>query len=219
MRRLGSDDHPACHMTAWEVVDAVLKASGLPDAETLAAGRWLDAQPDFETSHFLAGFGFPDGRFRFAPDWAALGAMGGRDGLAELPALPDHMPPGGVTDAEHPFRLVTAPARQFLNTSFTETATAKKREGRPTALMHPEDCATLGVADGAPVRLGNRQASVVVHARPFDGLQRGVVVVEGIWPNAAFVEGLGINALTSPEPIPPAGGAAFHDTAVWIRAV
>lgn len=218
MRRLGADDHPACHMSAWELVDTVLKASGLPDAETLAAGRWHDAQPDFETSHFLTGFGFPDGRFRFAPDWAALGAMGGRDGLGELPALPDHMPPGGTTDDEHPFRLVTAPARQFLNTSFTETGTAKKREGRPTALMHPDDCAALGVAEDTAVRLGNRQASVVVHARPFGGLQRGVVVVEGIWPKSAFVEGLGINALTSPEPIPPAGGAAFHDTAVWVRA-
>ncbi len=44
-----------------------------------------------------------------------------------------------------------------------------------------------------------------------------VVVVEGIWPNRHFENGIGINALTSAEPGWPNGGAAFHDTAVWVR--
>ena len=204
-------EHPGFAMTAWEIIDAMLKASDLPDAGTLAADRWYDAQPDFETSHFLKGFAWPDGRFRFAPDWAALGPYGG------CPELPDHMPPGHGTDAEHPFRLFTPPARQFLNTSFTDTATSRAREKRPTVLIHPDDAAGLGIVDGDLVRLGNRQASVALHAARFDGIQRGVLAVEGIWPGNAFVEGVGINALTSPQPIPPAGGAAFHDTAVWVR--
>ncbi len=38
-----------------------------------------------------------------------------------------------------------------------------------------------------------------------------------IWPNAAFEEGVGINALTGADPCSPVGGAAFHDTAIWIR--
>jgi hypothetical protein len=45
------------------------------------------------------------------------------------------------------------------------------------------------------------------------------VIVEGVWPNKHFVNGLGINALTSAEPGYPNGGAVFHDTAVWIRRV
>jgi hypothetical protein len=49
-------------------------------------------------------------------------------------------------------------------------------------------------------------------------MQRGVVVVEGIWPNAAFEEGIGINALVSADAGLPNGGAVFHDTAVWVRA-
>ena len=101
---------------------------------------------------------------------------------------------------------------------FGETVTSQRKEGRPTALIHPDDMAGLELADGAAVRLGNGQGSVVVHAKPFAGVPRRVVIVEGIWPNTAFVEGIGINSLTSPEPIPPAGGAAFHDTAVWLRA-
>lgn len=81
------------------------------------------------------------------------------------------MRPAGRTDDQPPFRLVTAPARQFLNSSFTETVTSQRREGRPTALIHPDDAAALSLTEGALVRVGNRQGSVVVHAKPFPGVQ------------------------------------------------
>ncbi len=76
--------------------------------------------------------------------------------------------------------------------------------------------ARLGIADGDRVRIGNGHGSVVVHARAFDGLQRRVVIVEGVWPNHAFEEGIGINQLTSADPGFPRGGAVFHDTSVWL---
>jgi anaerobic selenocysteine-containing dehydrogenase len=164
--------------------------------------------------HFLAGFGHPGGKFRFAADWAALGSR-----HQGMPSLPDHMAIIDESNAQCPFRLVAAPARQFLNTSFTEMQSSRRREGRPTVLVHPRDAARLGVAEGGRVRLGNARGEVVVHARLFDGLQPGVVVVESIWPNSDFEGGVGINALTSDDPAPPLGGAVFHDTAVWVKAV
>src|SRR3546814_9376712 len=97
-----------------------------------------------------------------------------------MPQLPDHLAVTDESSPEHPWRLVTAPARQFLNTTFTETDTSRQREGRPTARIHPEDCRELGLAEGDRVRLGNRKGSVVVHVLPFDGLQRKVVIVESI---------------------------------------
>ena len=114
---------------------------------------------------------------------------------------------------------MAAPARQFLNSTFTETPTSRKREGRPDLLIHPADAAGLGVGEGDRVRLGNARGEVVLHARLFDGLQPGVVVAESIWPHADHVGGVGINALTSDAPAFPAGGAVFHDTAIWVRAV
>ena len=123
-----------------------------------------------------------------------------------------------AADGERPFRLVAAPARQFLNSTFTEVASGRKREGRPTAMLHPEDAARLGVVEGGLVRLGNAQADITVHAKIVDGMQPGVVVVESIWPHADFIGGLGVNALTSDDPAPPLGGAVFHDTAVWVKA-
>ena len=113
--------------------------------------------------------------------------------------------------------MVTAPSRDYLNTSFTETPTSVAREKRPSVLVHPEAAAPLGLADGDRVRLGNRRGSVVLHAELFSGLQPGVLVVESVWPNRAFEEGVGINLLTGADPAAPIGGAVFHDTAVWLR--
>jgi len=48
-------------------------------------------------------------------------------------------------------------------------------------------------------------------------LQPGVLIMEGLWPNSAFEEGIGINLLTSAEPGGAIGGGVFHDTAVWVR--
>lgn len=210
--RLGAK-HPGFEMTAMQIIDATLRASGWPGAEEVIERRWIDAQPPFEQAHFIAGFGHPDGRFRFAPDWASVGPN-----HAPMPRLPDHMAAIDDSTADRPFRLVAAPARQFLNTSFTETPSSRKREGRPTALIHPADAARLGIAEGGRVRLGNALGEVVLHAKYFDGLQPGVIVVESVWPQADHETGIGINALVSDDAAAPSGGAVFHDTAVWMRA-
>ena len=210
--RLGAE-HRGFRMTAWEIIDETLRAAGMPGAEEMRELRWHDRQPDFAAAHFIAGFPTPGGRFRFAPDWAAVGGA-----HAAMPRLPDHMAVIEASDAEHPFRLVTAPSRHYLNSSFTETPTSTAHEGRPTVMVHPSDLAALEIGDGARVRVGNRRADIVVHAKSFDGLQPGVVVIESVWPNTAFEEGLGVNALVGADPGPPLGGAVFHDSAVWLRA-
>ena len=210
-RRLGAE-HPGFEMSALEMVDRTLKASGWPDAETLTAAKWHDCQPDFETAHYLKGFGYPDRKFHFAPDWSRVGPH-----HAGMPRLPDHFAVIEEATAEHPFRMVTAPARSFLNTTFNNTPGSVAREGGPRVKIHSRDLAALGAGAGTRLRLGNRRGSVVVPAEAFDGLQPGVVVVEGIWPNAAYEEGFGINVLIGADTPKPNGGAAFHDTAVWIR--
>lgn len=212
-RRFGLTD-PTFQMTALELADATLRASGYPSAAELAERRWADVQLPFRKAHFLDGFAHADGKFHFRADWRALGD---KDGV--LPSLPDWAPLTDLATDERPLRLVAAPARQFLNSTFTETPMARKREGRPQALIAPEDGAAFGVADGALIRLGNDRGEVVLHARHVPGQQRGTIVVESIWPGSAF-GGVqhGINVLTSDDAALPAGGAVFHDTAVWMRA-
>lgn len=206
--RLGAE-HPGFQMDAWEMIDQVLESSDLPKASELHAMGWLNCAKVFDDSHFLSGFGHADGRFRFAPDWND----------PALPALPDHFAAIEEADAEHPFRLITPPSRHFLNSTFTETATSRLQAGRPTALVHDDDCAGLGLESGDRVRIGNAKGSVVVHVEATAGIARGVVAVESVWPDEHFPEGLGINHLTSAEAARPAGGAVFHDTKVWLRSV
>ena len=211
-QRLGAA-HPGFGMTARELVEATCASAGWPGIEGFGAGNAHECALPFETAHFLDGFATPDRRFAFAPDWSRFGPEGHR-----LPALPDHWAVVEAADETHPFRLVTAPARSFLNSSFTETPGSRAREGRPCALLHPDDAAALGLGDGALIRLGNRRGTVALHLKLFEGLGRGTVVVESLHPNGAFVEGIGINTLTGADAALPAGGAVFHDSAVWVRA-
>ncbi len=225
-KRLGVSHMPGFGKTERDHIDTILRSRDLGTFDTFREERWADVQPPFEEAHFLTGFGHPDGKFRFRPDWTgtpapgkppkSIGLMGD---IARLPEFPDHVDLIEVADHEHPFRLATSPARSFLNSSFTETPTGRKREGRPELLVHPADAAALGLATGDRVEIGNRRGDVVLHAKLFDGVRRGVVIAEGIWPNDAHERGEGINVLTGSDAAAPYGGVAFHDNRVWVRPV
>lgn len=188
----------------------------------LDAENWLDVQPDFETAHFLKGFGHADGKFHFKADWKAVAAKQSPTGtlgpVADIPVLPDHWDVTDPVSEDVPFRLTTSPARTFLNSSFNLTPSSVKREGRPTVFVHPADLSQLGLVDGQKVVLGNRRGQVRLHAKAFDGVQPGVLIAESIWPNTAHEDGCGINSLVGADQPAPSGGGVFHDISVWIRA-
>ncbi|TKT81379.1 molybdopterin oxidoreductase family protein [Aquamicrobium sp. LC103] len=224
-KRLGVADMPGFGLDEREHIDQILSRQGIGNYQTLKDERWADVQPDFEAAHYIDGFGHPDGKFRFKPEWAggrapnkppeSVGLLGRHEAL---PEFPDHVDLIEVADERHPFRLATSPARTFLNSSFTETPSSLKREGRPELMLHPEDAVALGIADGDRVEIGNERGEVVIHAKLFEGVKRGVVIAEGIWPNSAHERGEGINVLTGGDAAAPYGGAAFHDNKVWVRA-
>ena len=76
----------------------------------------------------------------------------------------------------------------------------------------------MGLPDGDVVRLGNTRGEIRLHVRPSPGATRGLIVSEGLWDNRRFLDGKGVNTLTSAESVAPFGGAAFHDVRVWARA-
>ncbi|PLX36701.1 MAG: dehydrogenase [Hyphomicrobiales bacterium] len=218
-KRVGAE-HPGFAMSAREHIDWMLQRADLGSYDELKEKRWIDMQPDFETSHYLNGFATPSGRYRFAVDWATVDSpcKAGPFGPVEaMPSLPDFWPVIEAADDEHPFRLTTSPARNFLNSTFNETETSLAREVRPEVMIHPSAAERLGIAEGDLVEIGNMRGTVRLHARLFDGLQQGVLVSESIWPSEAFVDGRGINCLTGSDPIAPYGGPAFHDIKVWLK--
>ena len=215
-RRLGVD-HAGFDMTSREIIDRTLQDSGWGNLENLEQKHWIDCQPEFRDSHYLDGFAHADGRFHFSPDWNALLPHGFGPADTVMPSLPDHWDVIEEANSEMPYRLVTAPARHYLNSTFTETPTSSRRQKRPSAMLHPDDARNLKVGDGDTIRLGNLRGEIPIAAEVVETAQRGVVIVESIWPNRAFVGGKGINVLTGADPVAPVGGAAFHDTRIWIR--
>ena len=218
-KRVGAE-HPGFQMSPREHIDWAMKASNRPAMDVLDAENWVDVMPDFETAHFLKGFAHADGKFRFKAKWRSIRFKGaGPFGpIDQLPEFPDHCEAIEEATAEYPFRLATSPARTFLNSTFNETPSSRKREGRPTVFVHPDDLAALKLADGQKVKVGSARGTVTLHAKAHSGQRRGVLIAESIWPNADFEDGQGINTLTGCDQPAPNGGGAFHDNRVWIRA-
>ena len=217
--RVGAE-HAGFHMSPREHIDWCLVNSKRPGLEKLDAENWLDVQPDFDTAHNLKGFGHADGKFHFRPRWGSVRYRGSPSSLGpveQLPEFPDHCEVIEEANAEYPFRLATSPARTFLNSSFNETPSSRKREGRPTVFVHPDDMAAAGLADGAKVKLGSARGIVTLHAKSHPGQRRGVLIAESIWPNEAFEDGQGINTLTGCDQPAPSGGGTFHDNRVWLK--
>jgi anaerobic selenocysteine-containing dehydrogenase len=211
--------HPGFEMSPRELIDATLRKSGHGGIEALEADLWRDLQPDFRTSHYLDGFAHADGKFHFKADWTRvpLGNAGMMGAWDKMPSLPDHWTIIEEADEAHPFRLATSPSRSFLNTTFNETPSSQAREGAPSVMIHPDDAATLDIADGDAVTLGNMRGETTLTARLFDGVRRGVLIAESVHPNKAHIGGRGINMLTGAEAVAPVGGAAFHDNKVWMK--
>ena len=211
-KRLGAE-HPSLALDDKAALDRALTGGGLPPLADIAQVGWIDRAVDFRRSHFLNGFPQPDGRFHFKPDWSAIGPY-----PAEMPRLPDWSPNYERATDRHPFKLVCPPARSFLNSTFSETPTGIAREGGPRLRIHAEAARAYDIADGQRVRIGNDRGSVVIPAKLVEDQMSGTLIIEGIWPAEAFEEKRAVNTLIGADPVPPNGGVAFHDTAVWLRA-
>ena len=225
-KRLGVGHLPGFDLDERALIDNMNANSDLPHFDELKEKRFVDLQPPFEEAHYINGFKWPDGKFRFRPDWTGSPSpnkppevMGLQGPHQSIPEFPDHWEVIETADAEHPFRMTTSPAHNFLNSTFAETPTSLAKEIRPELLIHPDDAAELGIEDGERIEIGNHRGELVLHAVLRAGQKRGVVVSEGIFPNSAFERGEGINILVGAEPAAPYGGLAVHDTKIWIRKI
>jgi anaerobic selenocysteine-containing dehydrogenase len=208
--RLGAQ-HSGFALSPRQIIDVTLRVSKHGTLAELEANNFKDVQPDFNTSHYTEGFAWGDKRFKFKPDWANtpfanIGLMGNH---ADMPVFPDYW---AVNEHDEAFKLVTAPARSFLNSTFAETQSSVKREGRPSVIIHPDDAGEI--ATGDLVTLSNKRGSVSLHAIVEAVSHKGVLIAEGLWANSAHVGGCGINVLVDDAPVAPFGGAAFHDVSV-----
>ncbi|MCH9780766.1 MAG: molybdopterin-dependent oxidoreductase [Alphaproteobacteria bacterium] len=208
--------HESFAMTPKDLIEDTLARSGLPSIDGVIEQGGIDLEGNADESYFRTGFGFPDKKFRFRPDWASKETIYGVRPAIPYPVYADHYNVIEQADDAFPFRLITAPSRSFLNSSFNRTEGGKKQAGRPEVLINPDEAQKHGIDDGAIVRLTSRQGTIRLHARWHDGAAPSTVVVESIHADSSFLDGEGINFLTSAAGGAAVGGAVFHDTAVAV---
>jgi anaerobic selenocysteine-containing dehydrogenase len=108
-----------------------------------------------------------------------------------------------------PFRLITPPHADLLNSTFGEQFPDRMGE----LLIHPEDASDYAINNGEKVVIENFRGKTVRLARLTTDTQRGLLVAEGIfWQTAEEVTG--INDLTSQKLTDLGHGATFHESLV-----
>ncbi|HEX2502215.1 MAG TPA: molybdopterin oxidoreductase family protein [Methylomirabilota bacterium] len=199
-----------------ELIDAHLRAAG-PVAEAVTHQRLrversvrLGVPKPF--TPFADGAPTPSGRVEFYSE--TLRRQG-------LPALPSYVPLRESRDnpaigSRYPLRCHVPPNRFFLNSSFSQSALLRARQGGPTVAVHPEDAAGRGIDAGDLVAVFNHRGRALFTAVLSKDTQRGQVVVEGIWWHKFMPGGRGVNVLTSDGLADMGGGPAFHSTMVEI---
>jgi anaerobic selenocysteine-containing dehydrogenase len=195
-----------------ELIDAHLRAAGpVADGvthERLRAERSARLAVPRPFLPFADGAPTPSGRIEFYSE--TLRRQG-------LPPLPTYVPLRESRDnpaigPRYPLRCHVPPNRFFLNSSFSQSALLRARQGGPTVVVHPADAAARGIEAGDLVALFNDRGRALFTAILSEDTLPGQVVVEGIWWHKFMPGGRGVNVLTSDGLADMGGGPAFHST-------
>jgi anaerobic selenocysteine-containing dehydrogenase len=155
---------------------------------------------------FAEGFPTSSGRLEFHSERAA---RAGHD------PLPGFTPPADPGDG---LVLISAASHHFLNSTFGNNPELRRRAGAPVVVLHPDDAAARGVADGARVRVRNARGAFEATAEVADRVRPGVAATtKGHW--AKLNGGATVNATVDERDSDMGHGAVFHDNRVEIDAL
>jgi anaerobic selenocysteine-containing dehydrogenase len=159
------------------------------------------------------GFPTPSGKCElFSERMARLG----------LDPLPAFVPPRESREsqpalaARYPLTLLSPPAHQFLNSTFVNVESLRRKAGVPTLRIHPDDAAPRGIADGVAVRCFNDRGGFRASAVVTGEVKRGVVQAPSIWWGRFSGDGMNANETTSSALTDLGGGATFYDNLVEV---
>ncbi len=171
-------------------------------------------------------------RLNLPTPWApyAEGGFATRSGKCEfvserlaklgLDPVPTYLPPRESREAapalaeRYPLTLISPPEHEFLNSTFVNVDTLRRKAGAPTLRIHPDDAAPRGIVDGLTVRVFNDRGAFRARAVVTGGVKRGVVAAPSIWWGRWTGDGMNANETTSVAVTDMGGGATFYDNLV-----
>jgi formate dehydrogenase major subunit len=121
------------------------------------------------------------------------------------------LPVDQLTD-DYPYRLTTGRRLDSYNTGVQTAGYSSPLRFGETLDLSPEDAATLGVADGQPVRVTSRRGSLTAPSRVDAGLRPGLVFM-----TMHFPDDVDTNLLTIEAVCPKSGTAEFKAAAVRLE--
>ncbi|AFM18566.1 anaerobic dehydrogenase, typically selenocysteine-containing [Mycolicibacterium chubuense NBB4] len=127
-----------------------------------------------EFGHFRTALRTPDKKVHVAPAQFVARAR-------ELLAGPMPHPP-----ADYPMQLANRRHRHSMNSWLNELPGLHPSGKRSEVVIHPDDAAELGVADGDRVRVSSRVGEIELTASIDDLPRRGVVVIDHGWGSRVF---------------------------------
>ncbi|MBK6843482.1 MAG: molybdopterin oxidoreductase family protein [Gemmatimonadetes bacterium] len=183
--------------------------------EQLMAHGWVRLNiPSPYTPYANGGFLTPSGKCEFRS--ARLAAMG-------LDPLPTYTPPYELPEtapelaARFPLSLISSPRHYFLNTTFVNVESLRKR-AEPECVMHPRDAERRGLVSGRRVVVHNDRGHFAVVLRVDEGVREGVVWAPSIWWGKFSPDGQNANATTSQRETDLGHGPVFYDNLVEVSA-
>ena len=124
----------------------------------------------------------------------------------------EHAPPVEALDDEYPIRLTTGRRLESFNTGVQTGGYTSPLRREETIDIHPEDGATLGLADGELVRVVSRRGEVEVKTHYDLSLRPGLAFMTFHFPDDVATNLLTINATD-----PKSGTAEFKACAIRIE--
>ena len=142
-----------------------------------------------------------------------------------LDPVPDYVPGSESRDgnpelaARYPLRLISPAAHHFLNTSFGDMPTMRRKQRFPTLELNPADATTRGITHGDWLRAWNDRGEAWFVAEVKTTVGEGVACHLSRWWGQFSPAGYNVNALTSSRPADVGGGGTFHSTLIEVERV
>ncbi|MCE9596045.1 MAG: molybdopterin-dependent oxidoreductase [Planctomycetes bacterium] len=175
------------------------------DVERIRTGRPFKITPP--TRAALGGWGTPSGNIELV---SASAHAAGQPALATYVA--------DRTDRERgAFWLVAAPSRYTHNSTFSHSPRHVALNGKPRLFLHPLDAASRNLRDGEFVRVSNARGALSLVLACTADMPRGLARVDGMPRSADVPEGVGINALVSPDVSDLGDGNVLYSTRVDVE--
>ncbi len=217
--RLGVRE-PSVHASDDDLARAVLDSADPALAgitlERLKRDGWARLQVPTPFVPFAHGFPTPSGRLEF---------VSARMVEAGLDPVPTYTPPYEAAQRDtdlarrYPLALIAPASHYLLNSMFANVPDLERRQGAPTVVLHPDDAAARGLADGVEVRVHNDRGEFRARARVSDAVRPGVAAAaKGFWPKRV-AGAANANATVAERDSDMGGGAVFHDNRVEVSCL